>query len=224
LWRWLAIVAETARDFKLIEMLAQTTLLLMAKLAQEDRPDTQRERDRRSLGKAIRRLRQQQGRTLSDVAGEAGISTSLLSQVENGLVDPSLDSLRDIADALGTAPFKLHAARALHSRVVRGGEGRPLSLPDSDVELYLLSPSMDEPFEVVRWTLKDGGVTSRERRGHPGVEGMFILDGRVEIEVGDETIELRAGDFLTIDASSPHRARALDGSAEGMFILSPPAF
>lgn len=83
---------------------------------------------------------------------------------------------------------------------------------------------MDEPFEVVRWTLRQGGVTSRERRGHPGVEGMFILSGRIAIEVGEETIELGAGDYLTIDARTPHRARALDGPASGMFILSPPAF
>jgi transcriptional regulator with XRE-family HTH domain len=182
-----------------------------------------REQDRRSLGKAIRALRRKQGRTLSDVAKQAGISTSLLSQVENGLVDPSLDSLRDIAEALGTAPFRLLAVRP-DSRVVRAKDRRLLSLPDSDVELWLLSPSMDEPFEVVRWTLKDGGVTSRERRGHPGVEGIFILEGLVEIEVGEERIELRAGDFLTIDASTPHRARAVGGPASGMFILSPPAF
>jgi transcriptional regulator with XRE-family HTH domain len=192
--------------------------------AAEARGRSRRQQDRRSLGKAIRSLRRKQGRTLTDVAKQAGISTSLLSQVENGLVDPSLDSLRDIAEALGTAPFKLLAARPLDSRIVRADDRRLLSLPGSDVELWLLSPSMDEPFEVVQWTLKDGGVTSRERRGHPGVEGMLILKGLVEIEVGDEKIELGAGDFLTIDASTPHRARAVEGPASGMFILSPPAF
>jgi mannose-6-phosphate isomerase-like protein (cupin superfamily) len=162
---------------------------------------------------------------LANVAERAGISVSLLSQVENGLVDPSLDSLRDIADALGTAPFKLLSQRTLNGSVVRRGGGIPLTLPHSDVELFLLSPSLEGPFEVVRWTLRPGGVTAREPRGHQGVEAMFILEGAVELEIEGESIELRGGDFFTIDARFPHRARALgDVPASGIFIVSPPSF
>jgi len=47
--------------------------------------------------------------TLATVSERAGISVSMLSQVERGLLDPSLDTLRNIADALGTAPFRLGA-------------------------------------------------------------------------------------------------------------------
>lgn len=170
-------------------------------------------------------MRKSQNRTLASVAAEARISASLLSQVENGLVDPSLDSLRDIAEALGTAPFKLLAERPIGRRIVRAGGGTPLALPDSDVELYLLSPSLEGPFEVVRWTLRAGGVTARKPRGHQGVEAMFILGGTVQLEIGDETIELREGDFFTIEARTPHRARALGSEpASGIFIVSPPSF
>lgn len=159
------------------------------------------------------------------MAEAAGISPSLLSQVENGLVDPSLDSLRDIAEALGTAPFRLLAERPLDGRVVRAGEGRRLTLPDSDVDLELLSPSLEAPFEVVRWTLRADGVTAREPRGHRGVEAMFILDGAVRLEIGDETVELRRGDFFVADAAIPHRACALGGEpASGIFVVSPPSF
>lgn len=174
---------------------------------------------------AIRALRASQNRTLASVAEAAGISPSLLSQVERGLVDPSLDSLRDIADALGTATFRLLAKRPLDHRVVRAGGGVPLALPDSDVELFLLSPSLEGPFEVVRWTLRPGGVTARQPRAHGGVEAMFILEGAVQLEAGDETIELRTGDFFTMEAEIPHRALAVgEGPASGIFVVSPPTF
>jgi transcriptional regulator with XRE-family HTH domain len=191
----------------------------------QDDPHWRRVQDRRALGRTIRALRKRQGRTLANVAGEAGISVSLLSQVEHGVVDPSLDSLRDIADALGVPPFKLLAERPINRRIVRAGEGTPLALPDSDVELFLLSPSLEGPFEVVRWTLRAGGVTARHPRGHGGVEAMYILEGTVQIEVGDETVELRRGDFFTIEAQIPHRARAVgDWPASGIFVVSPPSF
>jgi quercetin dioxygenase-like cupin family protein len=224
------MIAPGLRDFNLAEIPADRYTRRVSEApttpvpAQAD-PRARRAQDRKALGRTIRALRKGQARTLADVAGQAGISVSLLSQVEHGSVDPSLDSLRDIADALGIAPFKLLAQRPIDRRIVRAGEGTPLALPDSDVELFLLSPSLEGPFEVVRWTLRAGGVTARQPRGHGGVEAMYILEGAVQIEVGDETVELRQGDFFTIEAQVPHRARAVgDGPASGIFVVSPPSF
>jgi quercetin dioxygenase-like cupin family protein len=47
----------------------------------------------------------------------------------------------------------------------------------------------------------------------------------VELEAADEKIELRRGDFFTMEAEIPHRARALgEGPASGIFVVSPPSF
>jgi transcriptional regulator with XRE-family HTH domain len=187
------------------------------------RPD--RARDRLRLGETIRRLRLAQGRTLADVADDAAISVSLLSQVERGLIDPSLDSLREIAEALGTAPFRLLADGVPASRIVRDGEGRKLALADSEVEMELLSPSLDGAFEVGRWTLRPGGATAAQPRGYPGEEATLILRGRVRFELGDEPVELSEGDFVTYDARIPHRCVAVGNEpASGLFVVSPPSF
>ena len=79
---------------------------------------------RRQLGGAIRRRRHAASLTLATVSERAGISVSMLSQVERGLLDPSLDTLRNIADALGTAPFRLLAEEGPVAGVVRRGERR----------------------------------------------------------------------------------------------------
>jgi transcriptional regulator with XRE-family HTH domain len=185
-----------------------------------------RDTERIQLGQAIRSLRTSQGRTLADVAGAAGVSISLLSQVERGLSDPSLDSLRDIAEALGTAPFRLladgHAGLGI---VVRAGAGRRLALPDSDVEYEYLTLSPNLPFEIFRWTLRAGGVSAREPRTHGGTEAMLLSSGAVSIRIGSDEYDLDAGDLVLLDAMVPHQVRnRVTTDASGVSIVSPPYF
>ncbi len=190
---------------------------------QGDGRDWARAAERRNLGSAIRKLRHQQGRTLSDVAGQAAISVSLLSQVERGLAAPSLDSLRNIAEVLGTAPFQLLAGRAA-ARVVRSGEAIDLGLPEF-LEFQLLSPSFDGAFEVGRWALPPGGSNTREARAHAGEEANYILAGSVRLQVGDEVYDLEAGDLITFDARLPHRCEVVSSTpAIALFIVCPPSF
>jgi quercetin dioxygenase-like cupin family protein len=180
-----------------------------------------RSTERRKLGESIRRVRLRQGRTLADVSSAAGVSVSLLSQVERGLVDPSLDSLRDIAEALGTALFRLLAEDTPRFRVVRSGEGARLAVVDG-IELELLSPSLDGTFELGRWTLAPGASTANHPRGHDGEEANLILEGTVRFELANEVLELRKGDVVIYDAGIPHRAVALgDEGASALFVVSP---
>ncbi|GAB3788216.1 helix-turn-helix domain-containing protein [Nocardioides ungokensis] len=56
---------------------------------------------RDAVGRELRGERRQQGRTLQDVAGEAGVSTQYLSEVERGRKEPSSEVLGAVAGALG---------------------------------------------------------------------------------------------------------------------------
>ena len=184
--------------------------------------------DRHSLGRRIRELRRAQGLTLNDVATAAGVSVSLLSQVERGKTDPSLETLRDIADALGTAPFRLLAGSLSRSRLVRVDERPRLELPSSDIVFELLSHSLEGTFEVMLWTLAKGGSNpsvTRGARGHLGEEALLMLTGRARFELGDEVFELAAGDFITYDARVRHQMTSLDDEpCSGLSVMSPPAF
>jgi transcriptional regulator with XRE-family HTH domain len=184
-----------------------------------------REKDRESLGRRIRGLRQGQQLTLSDVASSAGVSVSLLSQVERGKTDPSLDTLRDIADALGTTPFHLLAGGASRSRLVRVDQRPLLALPGADIQFELLSHSLEGTFEVMLWTLAPGGANPPVARGHVGEEALLILSGNARFELGDEVFELAEGDFITYEGRVPHRMKSLgDRPVSGLSIMSPPAF
>ena len=188
-------------------------------------PEPSRHAERERLGKAIRSCRRERGWALRELAHAAGVSVSLISQVERGVADPSLETLRDLADALGTTPFLLLAGPPVRSRLVRAGRGTRLALPGADVEFELITPSLDHSFEVARFTLKPGGQSIQEARGHPGEEAVVMQSGSARFEIGEEEHLLEGGDVLMWDARIPHRAVALGTEpVHGFMIICPPSF
>ncbi len=184
-----------------------------------------REIQRRQLGGAIRRRRHAGELTLAQLSATAGVSVSMLSQVERGLLDPSLDTLRNIAEALGTSPFRLLEEEGTVAGIVRRGSGRTIVTEDGAFRFELLSPSLDGAFEVAVWELQPGHSSTGQARAHPGEEANLFLQGHARLEIGDETVELRAGDCITFDPTRPHRVTALgDEVVICVDVISPPTF
>ena len=73
---------------------------------------------REVVGRELREERHRQGRTLADVAGDAGVSTQYLSEVERGLKEPSSEILGAVSGALGLRLVDLttRISRSLVSR------------------------------------------------------------------------------------------------------------
>ena len=119
--------------------------------------------------------------TLATVSERAGISVSMLSQVERGLLDPSLDTLRNIADALGTAPFRLLAEEGPVAGVVRRGErrerhGRGRRPPfRAAVAVCRKARSRSRSGSCSR--ASPGSATPR---AHPGEEANLLLQGAAQ--------------------------------------------
>jgi transcriptional regulator with XRE-family HTH domain len=164
---------------------------------------------RRQLGGAIRRRRHAASLTLATVSERAGISVSMLSQVERGLLDPSLDTLRNIADALGTAPFRLLAEEGPVAGLVRRGKRRILADDTGNFRAELLSPSAEGAFAITVWELQPDDSRLGDPRAHPGEEAIVLLEGTARLEIGDELIDLATGDCVTFDQRSPHRVTAV---------------
>ena len=179
---------------------------------------------RRQLGGAIRRRRHGASLTLATVSERAGISVSMLSQVERGLLDPSLDTLRNIADALGTAPFRLLAEEGPVAGVIRRGERRVVTDETGNLHSQLLSPSAEGAFAIAVWELQPGESRLGDGRSEPGEEANVLLQGAARLEIGDELIKLATGDCVTFDQRSPRRVTAL--GRESLIVLAvvcPPA-
>lgn len=143
--------------------------------------------------------------TLQELATKAEISVSLISQVERGIVDPSLSSLRQIAAGLNSTAFKLLEAEDPPIHHVVKGNGLRLDLPDTEVIWELLTPSSLGSLQVAVAELVPRGTTTHEALAHEGDEFMLVLCGTVTLEIDAESIVLHEGDAITFDTRLPHR-------------------
>lgn len=172
------------------------------------------------LGTEIRARRHRLGLTLVSLAQRCELSQPFLSQVENGRAAPSMESLARIAAALDTTPQALFSgpgAVADDPVVVRRTDESVVVLdrgPESIVRLVLPG---DGPFRVLEFH----GLPEQfaETWEHHGFEAVYVIDGAVEMQVGDEIIRLASGDFLSYSPDRPHRLRALDATVPRVLMI-----
>lgn len=179
-----------------------------------------------NVAKRIRTLRNQRDLSLRRVAHACSISASLLSQIETGRVDPSLNTLRKIAQALDVPLFQLvleEQGRA--SGLVKKRQRRMVVFPMSGLRYEIIHSDLQKKMGIHIGTLAPGGMTSEEPLAHPGEECLIVLAGRMKVEMRGEAIELGPQDSLYFDSSIPHRL-CNEKKTDCIFylIITPPKF
>ena len=119
--------------------------------------------------------------TLSKVATSAGISEGFLSQIERGVGNASIATLRSVAGVLGVEMRDLFDESTNRTNVVLSWRDRPvLSFGDMGTK-YLLTPALDRNLEVFITELNPHGTTGDELYVHGDSEELLlVLDGRAE--------------------------------------------
>ncbi|MCR4391763.1 MAG: helix-turn-helix domain-containing protein [Candidatus Acetothermia bacterium] len=176
------------------------------------------------LGQRLRELRLQKGLTLQELAAKIGKSESYLSKLEHGKINPSLTSLKKIADALGRPVVHLFEddLAAVQTVLADGQRRRIIVSPHLEYEI-LSAPNAQVALFKVR--LKKGGSSGAQAYIHEGIECGLILSGKVRIVVGDKAYVLTAGQSITFRSEQPHRfENAGDEEAVGIWAVSPPTF
>ncbi len=125
----------------------------------------------------------------------SGLSHPFLSQVERGLARPSVVTLQQLANVLGTTTYTLLAPRAGSVRLRRRGE-RP-SLDDDGIRATeITAPPAD-------W--------SPRKVTEPGQVVIYVADGSLETDVAGTRYRMDTGDTIIFDGRLPHDVRSLDG-------------
>ena len=160
----------------------------------------------RSLAEAVRRFRAARSWTLDDLAARSGVSRRLVVQIEQGEANPSIGTLLRLADALEVTLTDLVSAQEAMLVGVRA--------PSEATELWqgpaggraLLEVSRG-PLELWSWMLEPGESHVSDAH-HPGaLELVKVRRGTLALEVGDETVEVKAGHSAWFDASRQHAYR-----------------
>lgn len=177
------------------------------------------------LGAKIRSLRLECGWTLGDLAQSIGLSMSGISQIENGRIEPSLQTLRKLATA-----FRIPLARlfetpsSVDNRVVRRDARKVFHLPRNHLRYELLSPDLlNKRVEFLRVEMDPDSGEKPTPYAHPGEEYGIVLQGKAEIFVDGTEYILSEGDSIFVDATSPHYVRNAGSNVAVMvWAVTPP--
>jgi transcriptional regulator with XRE-family HTH domain len=154
-----------------------------------------------AIGTHIRQLRLASHITLRTLAARTEFSPSFISQVENGLVSPSINSMQKIAEALGVTLGEFFAAAA-HGKggaIVRAGKRETLSSSWSHALVESLAPmEAGHSMEAILITLEAQGRSGKHPYPRPYGEFAFVLEGEVSLTLGPETHVMARGDAATI--------------------------
>ncbi|VVD59281.1 cupin domain-containing protein [Pandoraea anhela] len=157
------------------------------------------------IGERLKELRSARGLSLRELAGQAGVSATLLSQIERSVTDPSLETMRRLAAVFGESVVSLFAEPAdLSVCVTRPGERATLTAPKGQVSYERLTNGIGQ-LEVLRAVLEPGQVSIEEPRGHAAAECVYVIHGELVAQIAGLEYVIGAGDSLSFDARLPHR-------------------
>lgn len=175
------------------------------------------------LGDRLRDLRRHRGLSLRQLATAADVSPALLSQIENGSTDPSLTTLRKLADVFDESIAGLFTEPdAPEVHVSRPGTRNRLTAPAGQVSYERHTPGRGD-LEVLEALMAPGEASSPEPRGHPSTECALALEGTVTAEIDGTKYDIVGGESVTFDSRLPHRyVNLTDRPARLLIAVTPP--
>lgn len=160
------------------------------------------------FGEKIRAIREKKHLTLKAVAQQAGVSESLVSQIERNRVSPAIDTLLALATVLDINLEYLFEEynKSRPVNIIRYGERRTLHEEDVLYEEISKPSEKDGVHSIEGYliTIPPGSHTHRGNYGHLGREMGMILSGCGILHYENNTYELNEGDSVNFSAEVPH--------------------
>jgi transcriptional regulator with XRE-family HTH domain len=194
-------------------------------------------RDSETIGSRLQSLRKEHRYSIRGLAQMAGVSASLISDIEKGKVEPSISTLKRLASAMGTTiTYFFSEPSQANGRVIRATDRvvlRDLSpiaesraaIVAGGVRFELASPKEAEAIEAIYGRYEVGATLGDEPLVHEGEEWGMVLAGRLKVTVGSEVYFLEPGDTIWFPSTIPHRMENVaDIPTEYIWIDSPKSF
>ena len=168
------------------------------------------------VGPRLRRVREQRGVTLTDLAAATGISKSTLSRLENGQRKPSLELLLPLAQAHRVPLDDLVGAPEVGDPRIR--------LKPRRVNGRTVLPLTKQPGTVQAWKIVIPASQSTPKpRVHDGYEWLYVLAGRMRLVLGEQDLVLEPGEVVEFETTLPHWFGSTgESSAEVLSIFGRP--
>ncbi len=180
-----------------------------------------------NIGKKILEYRKSKNLSIRELAKLAQVTPSLLSQIERGLANPSINTLKIISKSLDVPVFTFFMASVdTNDLVVRGDKRKKMIFPESNNFTYeLLSPNLKGSIEFALMKLTSDSHSSENLMSHEGEEAAFVIKGKVDLHLEDEVITLKQGDSVRIVPHMKHKwENSYDEDTDVIFAITPPSF
>lgn len=164
--------------------------------------------------------------TLKDVAAKAGVSESLISQIERNRVSPSIDTLIAIANTLNIDLEYLFKDLKNDKTVsiVKPEDRNRLLMDGIDYQQLSFIPEtgINPSVEAFYISVPPGREKGDLEFGHPGRELGTIIEGKGQLVYGTATYELEAGDTISFPSDIPHIIKNTGkDTLKAMWIITP---
>lgn len=177
------------------------------------------------IGNKIKQLRMQLSLTQEDLADRCELSKGFISQVERNLTSPSISTLTDILQSLGTDLSEFFSEEKSEDIIVFHQSDYFVK---SDTELqntveWIIPNAQKNEMEPIKLTLKPYGKTYPDNP-HEGEEFGYVLSGNVTINIGKKKYKAKSGESFYFTPDSTHFLETGKSGATIIWVSSPPSF
>ncbi len=180
------------------------------------------------VGEALGALRAKRQLTLDELSRRAGVSKSMLSQIERGQANPTVAVVWRLAQALGVElPELLSGARSAEPVIeaVPAHATPALTSPDGMARLRILGPiDLAGQFEWYELIIQNGGVLASGAHEPGSREHLSVLSGAMAVRAGEHEQAAQQGETLRYAADQTHSIRNLGADlAVALLVVIHPA-
>ncbi|MFI9596136.1 helix-turn-helix domain-containing protein [Nonomuraea sp. NPDC052265] len=158
---------------------------------------------RGALAGNLRGTRLARGFSVRELAELTGVSKALISQIERGVANPTIEVLTRLAAALELTFAELTRTHLAEPEVLRRGEGMPVTVGDTTVRSLFATPDRRR-FELAEGDLPPMTRSARSAHGHGSVEHAYVVSGEVTVESDTWSVRLGEGDAVRFGAEVDH--------------------
>ncbi|MBT9777445.1 helix-turn-helix domain-containing protein [Clostridium sp. MCC353] len=175
------------------------------------------------IGAKVKELRTLKGLTQEELADRAELSKGFISQLERDLTSPSIATLMDILQCLGTTLGEFFNETAEEQIVF----GKQDYFEKYDAELkneikWIIPNAQKNMMEPIMLTLEPGGSTYPDNP-HEGEEFGYVLQGSISIHIGSKIYKAKRGESFYFTPDKKHYLTSKTG-ASLIWVSSPPSF
>lgn len=175
------------------------------------------------LGKKLKDLRIRNGLTQEELADRAELTKGFISQLERNLTSPSISTLLDILQCLGTNISDFFTEEKEEQVVFSNDD----YFEKTDCELknkikWIIPNAQKNTMEPILLTIEAGGKTYPDNP-HEGEEFGYVLKGAVTLHIGNKLHPVKSGESFYFTADKAHYLSSKQG-ATLIWVTSPPSF